>query len=75
MDVANIRIHNSREHPFQVIPFEEAHVFENGEDFSLQTGYVRARFNKDGLLQDLTTLDDNVKTDIKLEFIKVCKLF
>jgi hypothetical protein len=74
MDVANIRIHNSQDHPFQVSPFVEAQVFENGEDFSLQNGYVRAHFNKDGLLQDLTTLDDKVKTDMKLEFIKVYKL-
>ena len=71
MDVANIRIHNSVDHPFQVRPFEEAQVFEIGEDFSLQNGYVRAHFNKDGFLQDLTTLDDKVKTEMKLEFIKV----
>ena len=74
MDVANIRIHNSQEHPFQVSPFEEAQVFESGEDFSLQNGYVRAHFNKDGFLQDITTLDDKVKTEMKLEFIKVWNL-
>ena len=74
MDVANIRIHNSQEHPFQVSPFEEAQVFETGEDFSLQNGYIRAHFNKDGFLQDITTLDDKVKTEMKLEFIKVCNL-
>lgn len=75
MDVANIRIHNSVEHPFQARPFEEAQVFETGEDFSLQNGYVRAHFNKDGFLQDLTTLDDKVKTEMKLEFIKVNMFF
>ena len=74
MDVANIRIHNSQEHPFQVSPFEEAQVFETGEDFSLQNGYIRAHFNKDGFLQDITTLDDKVKTEMKLEFIKVWNL-
>ena len=74
MDVANIRIHNSQEHPFQVSPFEEAQVFETGEDFSLQNGYIRAHFNKDGFLQDITTLDDKVKTELKLEFIKVWNL-
>ena len=74
MDVANIRIHNSQEHPFQVSPFEEAQVFETGEDFSLQNGYIRAHFNKDGFLQDITTLDDKVKTEMKLEFIKVWDL-
>ena len=71
MDIANIRIHNSQEHPFQARPFEEAQVFESGEDFSLQNGYVRAHFDKDGFLQDLTTLDDKVKTEMKLEFVKV----
>ena len=74
MDVANIRIHNSQEHPFQVSPFEEAQVFETGEAFSLQNGYIRAHFNKDGFLQDITTLDDKVKTEMKLEFIKVWDL-
>ena len=71
MDVANIRIHNSQDHPFQARPFEEAQVFEAGEDFSLQNGYIRAHFDKDGFLQDVTTLDDKVKTEMKLEFIKV----
>ena len=71
MDIANIRIHNSQDHPFQARPFEEPQVFESGEDFSIQNGYVRAHFDKDGFLQDLTTLDDKVKTDMKLEFIKV----
>ena len=71
MDIANIRIHNSQDHPFQARPFEEPQVFESGEDFSIQNGYIRAHFDKDGFLQDLTTLDDKVKTDMKLEFIKV----
>ena len=48
MDIANIRIHNSQDHPFQARPFEEAQVFETGEDFSIQNGYVRAHFDKDG---------------------------
>ena len=74
MDIANIRIHNSQDHPFQARPFEEPQVFESGEDFSIQNGYVRAHFDKDGFLQDLTTLDDKVKTDMKLEFIKVRKV-
>ena len=71
MDIANIRIHNSQDHPFQARPFDEPQVFESGEDFSIQNGYIRAHFDKDGFLQDLTTLDDKVKTDMKLEFIKV----
>ena len=74
MDIASIRIHNSADHPFQARPFEEAQVFEKGDDFTLQNGYVRARFNKDGFLQDLTTLDDKVTTQTKLEFVKVIKL-
>ena len=52
MDIANIRIHNSQDHPFQAPPFEEAQVFETGEDFSLQNGYVRAHFNKDGFAKE-----------------------
>lgn len=70
MDIAHVRIHNSVNHPFQVAPFDEVEVYEHGEEFALQNGYVRAAFNKDGLLQSMTTLDDKIKTDMKLEFVR-----
>lgn len=68
-DVAHIRIHNSAKHPFQVAPFAEAEVYEVGESFQLQNGYVRCDFSSDGFLQTLTTIDDKIKTDMKLEFV------
>ena len=70
MDIAHVRIHNSANHPFQVAPFDEVEVYEQGEDFGLQNGYVRASFDPNGMLQSLTTLDDKVKTDVKLEFVR-----
>ena len=60
MDVAHIKIHNSFKHPFQVSPFEDAEVYEVGEAFSLQNGYVRAEFTPEGYMTTLTTLDDKV---------------
>ena len=69
MDVAHIRIHHSNNHPFQVTPFEDAEVYEKGEDFALQNGYVRAEFNANGFLQSITTLDDKIKTPMSLEFM------
>ena len=32
----------------------------------LQNGYVRAEFNKDGLLQAITTIDDRRKEKVNL---------
>ncbi len=69
MDIAHIRIHNSATHPFQVTPFEEAEVYEVGDTFALQNGYVRAEFNADGFLQSITTIDDKVKTPVSLKFM------
>ena len=51
MDVANIKILNNVKHPYQVAPFDEVQVFEQGEAFKLQNGYVRADFSKDGILE------------------------
>ena len=34
--------------------------------FMLQNGYVRAEFNKDGLLQAITTIDDRKKEKVNL---------
>ena len=70
MDVANVRIHNSVKHPFQVDPFAEVEVFETGTEFSLQNGYIKAGFSPDGILQALTSLDDKQTTDVKLEFVR-----
>lgn len=75
MDIAHVRIHNSANHPFQVAPFEEVEVFEQGKEFGLQNGYVSAAFDENGLLQSLTTLDDKVKTDCKLEFVRYGHIF
>ena len=69
LDVAKIKIHNSANHPFQVRPFEEPEVYETGEEFSLQNGYIRAYFTADGMLTHIETLDDKVKTKCQLEII------
>ena len=69
MDIAHIKIHNSFKHPFQVAPFEDAEVYEVGENFALQNGYVRAEFTPSGFLTTITTLDDKVKTKAEIEFM------
>ena len=69
MDVGHIRIYNSGKHPFQVTPFEDAEVYEVGDTFALQNGYVRAEFNANGFMQSITTLDDKKKTQAEIEFL------
>ena len=51
----------------QVPPFQEVDVFETGEAFELRNGYVRASFDKDGMLQAVTTIDDGKTTKTKLQ--------
>ncbi|TRY68325.1 hypothetical protein TCAL_04678 [Tigriopus californicus] len=69
MDVATIRIHNSAKHPFQVAPFSEVSVLQQGEPFDLQNGYVQAHFDANGILQAWTNLDEKQKSEMKLDFI------
>lgn len=70
MDVATVRIFNSALHPFQAPPFDDPEVFEKSEGFTLQNGYVKAQFDSFGMLQAITTLTDNVMTDVKLGFAR-----
>ena len=51
----------------QVPPFQEVDVFETGEAFELRNGYVRASFDRDGMLQSVTTIDDGRTTKTKLQ--------
>ncbi len=51
-------------------PFSSIEVFERGDAFTLQNGYVRAEFDPDGMLQKITTLDDKKETQVKLEFVR-----
>ena len=51
----------------QVPPFQEVDVFETGEAFELRNGYVRASFDRDGMLQAVTTIDDGKTTKTKLQ--------
>ena len=68
--MAHIRIHNSGKHPFQVTPFEDAEVYEVGDVFALQNGYVRVEFDPNGFMQAMTTIaDDKVKTKVQVEFM------
>jgi hypothetical protein len=41
-------------------------VYEVGESFMLQNGYVRAEFDKNGILQTITTIDDRKKEKVAL---------
>ncbi len=70
MNHAQIRVHNSAKHPFQVSPFSEVQVYETGEDFQLRNGYVKASFDRDGMLQSVTTTDDDITTQTKLDFVR-----
>ena len=54
---------------FVVTPFEDAEVYEVGDVFALQNGYVRAEFDQNGFLKSITTLDDKIKTQVGIEFM------
>ena len=41
-------------------------MYEVGETFMLQNGYVRAEFDNDGILQTVTTIDDRKKEKVNL---------
>eukprot|EP00095_Tigriopus_kingsejongensis_P010888 maker-scaffold1216_size55193-snap-gene-0.9 protein:Tk10888 transcript:maker-scaffold1216_size55193-snap-gene-0.9-mRNA-1 annotation:"alpha-mannosidase 2" len=69
MSVASLKIHNSVKHPFQVAPFSEVVVVNEGTPFDMQNGYVKADFDSDGILQSITSVDDKLKTEVKLEFV------
>jgi len=68
MSVATVKIFNSKGQPFQVIPFEAVEVNSVGSDFSLSNTYVTADFDPNGMLQAITTKDDGLKTQAKIEF-------
>ncbi len=68
--MASIRLLNQAHHPFQVEPFSSLEVFERGDAFTLQNGYVRAEFDPDGLLQKVTTLDDRQESPVRLSFVR-----
>ena len=44
-------------------------AFKKCGGLSLSNAYVSAEFNSNGLLQSITTLDDGVKTEARIEFI------
>jgi len=70
MSIATVRIFNTGKHPFQVSPFENVDVVPDGDSFTLANTYLKAHFSDQGLLQGITTTEDNVKTDAKIEFIQ-----
>merc|ERR1712130_187013 len=51
-----------------VDPFATVDIQSAGSDFSLSNTYITADFDHNGMLQAVTTKDDNVKTQAKLEF-------
>uniref|UniRef100_A0A0K2SXU0 Mannosidase, alpha, class 2A, member 1 [Echinops telfairi] n=2 Tax=Lepeophtheirus salmonis TaxID=72036 RepID=A0A0K2SXU0_LEPSM len=70
MEIANIRLYNTVKQPFQVKPFSDVGVFHQGAKFMLENGYVRTHFDENGILEAITTLDDKVKTDVRLSFVQ-----
>ena len=44
-------------------------MYEVGDTFSLQNGYVRGEFNANGFLQSITTIDDKIKTPAEIQFM------
>jgi len=70
LSVATVKIFNSKAQLFQVDPFSTVDVQSSGSDFSLSNTYITAEFDKDGLLQGVTTKDDGVKTNTKVEFVE-----
>lgn len=68
--ISHKKYHVSKNYPFlQARPFDEPEVYEKGEEFTLANGYVRATFSADGFLQEVETVDDKVKTPVRLEMI------
>ena len=51
-----------------MVPFDGVEISTDGSDFSLSNTYVTAAFDANGMLQAITTKDDQVKTQAKLEF-------
>ena len=70
LSVATVKIFNSKAQLFQVDPFSTVDVQSNGAEFSLSNTYITAEFDKDGLLQGVTTKDDGMKTKTKVEFVE-----
>eukprot|EP00090_Calanus_glacialis_P032783 TRINITY_DN5430_c0_g1_i1.p1 TRINITY_DN5430_c0_g1~~TRINITY_DN5430_c0_g1_i1.p1 ORF type:complete len:555 (-),score=152.24 TRINITY_DN5430_c0_g1_i1:333-1997(-) len=70
MSVATVKIFNSNAQPFQVIPFDAVEISSTASDFSMSNTYVTADFDANGMLQAITTKDDAVKTEAKLEFME-----
>jgi len=68
MSVATVKIFNSKGQPFQVIPFDSVEVSSEGSPFSLSNTYVTANFEANGLLESITTKDDEIKTQAKIQF-------
>lgn len=69
MDVAHIVLFNCHKEPYQVAPFDNLEVYETAMEFVLQNGYVQAKFNENGMMKSITTLDDKITNDIQIEFL------
>jgi hypothetical protein len=53
-----------------VIPFDAVEISSAASDFSMSNTYVTADFDANGMLQAITTKDDAVKTEAKIEFME-----
>ena len=69
MHVSSITVNNYAEPPMRVFPFHNIDVLREDEDFSLQNNVIKASFNYKGILQSITTLDDQITTPTRLDFI------
>lgn len=69
MTVGEVRIFHSAKYPFQVAPFDAVSVLPEGQPFTLGNAYIVAEFSGEGMLQTVTTRDDNEKTRTRVEFV------
>merc|ERR1719191_1121730 len=68
MSVAKTKIFNTKSQPFQVAPFGSVELRADGAKFALSNAHVVAEFDGSGLLAAVTTLQDKIKTQTRLEF-------
>lgn len=68
--IATLRLFHSDKQPFQVEPFANVEISDEGENFSLANVHISADFGPDGLLQSITSLADGERTACHLDFVR-----
>jgi len=68
LDVATIKIMNSKNQPYKVAPFKSVDLVDP-TTFTLANTFLKAAFSNEGLLQTLTTLDNGETTRAAIQFL------